>query len=109
MKNVLIVDDEKMITEMFSLICSKYDVNCFCANSWKDGIEIFNNNNIDLVFTDYSMPETNGAEFAKKIKEINKDMKIFLMTGRPIEQNELFEEVLYKPINTEKFIELIKG
>jgi YesN/AraC family two-component response regulator len=57
------------------------DFKIFKSVSGKDGLEVFNSNPIDVVVTDLKMPEMDGIEFIKKIKEIDQSKNCILLTG----------------------------
>ena len=72
-KVILLVDDEKDILKLFC----EYLQNCgYQAISFDNPLEVLNyienNNNISncsLIITDYKMPQMNGIEFIKRIRE----------------------------------------
>ncbi|WP_242947229.1 response regulator [Clostridium haemolyticum] len=59
----------------------------------------------DIVICDFSMPNVNGIEIAKKVKEINSDTYFCLMTGWIGTLNEasmkFIDEILNKPLTKE--------
>ena len=56
---------------------------------WKAAIEIFNNNNIDLIIMDLGLPNMNGIEATQKIRSSNKDVKIIILTSHNDEKEVL--------------------
>jgi YesN/AraC family two-component response regulator len=42
---------------------------------------MFAENDYDVVFTDFGMPEMTGAELSRKIKEQQPDLPVILLTG----------------------------
>lgn len=64
-RNVLIVEDEKSIRLLIKKTLMKCDLhigNIFEAGNGKEGIEIMNNQSIDLLLVDIYMPVMDGLE-----------------------------------------------
>ncbi|WP_287657094.1 response regulator transcription factor [Bacteroides sp.] len=80
--NILLVDDDlknSMLLKRF------LEVEGYCvtyANNGAIGWELYHTSNPDLILLDINMPEINGFELAKKIREINKKVLIFFLTDR---------------------------
>lgn len=80
--NILLVDDDlknSMLLKRF------LEVEGYCvsyANNGAIGWELYHTSNPDLILLDINMPEMNGFELAKKIREINKKVLIFFLTDR---------------------------
>lgn len=51
------------------------------ANNGLDGLEKFHHHQPDLVFTDLRMPQMDGLEFMRRIKEINPDTPVVVISG----------------------------
>lgn len=51
------------------------------ANNGLDGLEKFHHHHPDLVFTDLRMPQMDGLEFMRRIKEINPDTPVVVISG----------------------------
>lgn len=103
-KNILIVDDDPgcqlALQMMVQKLFESAEIKIF-----NDGGEAFDYVNseksVDLVFTDINMPGLSGDQLAMKIKEKNKKVVIFGVSG--MEPNEeflkVFDCVLTKPIS----------
>lgn len=80
-QNILIVDDEKPQRVILTGHLKRKGYNIFEASSGSEAIKIANNNLIDIVFSDYKMPEMNGIDLLKKIKENNPEIAVVIITA----------------------------
>lgn len=67
---VLYVEDENIIRSNVEK-CLGYVFNVMIAKDGVEGLEIFNNNKIDLIITDVYMPNKDGISMLSDIKEKN--------------------------------------
>lgn len=81
-KRVLIVDDSPMIHNLLKKILEKngFEV-CGDAKNGKEGVDMYETLQPDLVFMDITMPVMEGIPAAKLIKEKNKEAKIIMLTA----------------------------
>ncbi len=79
---VLLVDDHKWVRQGFKLALeSKYDINIVGeASDGNEAIEKTKELIPELILMDINMPNLNGIEAAKQIREFNKDVKIIILT-----------------------------
>lgn len=79
---VLIVDDEALIKDSLKIILSlEEDIEVIgTANNGQEAIEMCREQNIDIVLLDIRMPIMDGVLATKYIKEINKNIKIIILT-----------------------------
>ncbi len=80
---VIVVDDEKVVRDSVSLLLDreKYRVSVF--SSAFDALGEIKQNNVDLILSDIKMPGLSGIQFLTKIRTMNKDVPVILMTGFP--------------------------
>ena len=81
--NVLIVEDHELTRFGLKTAFETCDFfgTIFEADSAEIGIEIVENNQIDLVVMDLGLPGMNGIEATSKVKQLNKDIKIVILTS----------------------------
>lgn len=80
--NILFVDDEENILKAIKRALIEEEYGCFFAKSAKVGIEIINNNSIDIVVSDMRMPGIDGLEFLKMVQEISPDIVKIILSGQ---------------------------
>lgn len=89
--NILIIEDHELTR--FGLKTAFEDVEfigtIFEADSAEKGIELFENNDIQLIIMDLGLPNMNGIDATKKIHSINKDAKIVILTSHNDEKEVL--------------------
>lgn len=81
--NILIIEDHELTR--FGLKTALEDVEfigtIYEADSAEKGLELFENNDIQLIIMDLGLPNMNGIDATKKIRAINKDAKIVILTS----------------------------
>ena len=80
---ILLVDDEELVLDVGIQMLKRIGYRVLEARNSFEAIEIYSNKmyEIDLIILDYNLPDENGAETLKKIKDINPDAKVILSTG----------------------------
>lgn len=80
---ILLVDDEKEVTAMTSLMLSRLGYQILSFNSSNQALDAFMENldDFELVITDQTMPELTGIDLAKRIRKIRPEMPILLISG----------------------------
>ena len=70
MKKILIVDDEPNIVMSLEYIFKKENFEVFIARDGAEAIEIFENNPIDIIILDIMMPNVDGFQVLKYLKDV---------------------------------------
>ena len=78
--NVLIIDDEVDVLHALRRQL-KNDCYIYIAGTAKDGYDILNDHNIDVVISDQRMPDVPGNEFLATVQDSWPRAKLILLTG----------------------------
>lgn len=89
--NILIVEDHELTRFGLKTAFESCDFidQIFEAESAETGLEIASNNEINLIIMDLGLPGMDGIEATKKVKALNKDIKIVVLTSHNDEQEVL--------------------
>lgn len=85
---VLIVDDEEMVLTSLSTLLSletDYDVKTFVSAT--KAVEHLESNTVDLIISDFLMPEMSGLEFLTKAKSFRPEVPRIILTGFADKEN----------------------
>ena len=69
MRNILIIEDEKILAEMYKDKFTRVGFNVILASSAEKGISLAKEKKPDLIILDILLPRENGIDFLKKLKE----------------------------------------
>lgn len=107
--NILAVDDNKTNLLVFKGLLKKTNAKIDTTLKGSEAIELFKSNNYDIVFLDHMMPEMDGIEVLKKIRELEKDKEkktpVIVLTANAMEGSKEeylaygFNDYLSKPVN----------
>ena len=78
---ILYVEDEESIRNEMGIFLQKFFSVVECAVDGEDGLRLYRGGGFDMVVTDIAMPCMDGIEMAKKIKELNRDQIIIVVTA----------------------------
>ena len=83
MKNfsILIVDDEKNVVNLLDKMLEKQGYSTYNAYNGKEALDIIDRNQIDIVISDIRMPEMDGIELLKEVKEVDSSIEFILITA----------------------------
>ena len=77
---LLVDDDDEVLTKMETIL-SIFFKNVICANDGLIAYDIFLTSNIDMIITDYTMPNMSGYELCKNIRNTNKNIPLVIMSN----------------------------
>lgn len=85
MIKVLLADDEPFILQGLKVLLDWKELGCEIVSTASNGIEAFDyieNNEVDVLITDIKMPEMNGIDLLKKIRESgNNELEVVILSG----------------------------
>lgn len=111
---ILYLEDEITIANMISEILNTACDELFVARNGKEGLETYLQKQPDLIISDVEMPIMNGIEMSKKIREIDKNVVIYLNTAYTDEINEeLIKElqiggIIGKPTDLDELLDIVE-
>lgn len=106
---ILIVEDEKRLSNVMKLYLEKdgYDVNC--AYDGEQGADLLTREEFDLIILDVMMPKKDGWSLLRKIKA-NTTSSVILTTARGEEEDRIFglelgaDDYIVKPISMKELL-----
>lgn len=81
MKNILIIDDEEKVSEVIKAYLERDGYKVYCTTKGYDGISLFNKVDFQLILLDLMLPDINGEEICRIIRETS-DVHIFMLTAK---------------------------
>jgi DNA-binding response OmpR family regulator len=112
-KNVLYIEDELDVLENISSILKQFFNRFFATSNAEDALEVFYDNDIDILIVDIELPMMSGIDFIKQIRKTHKDIPIVIIsaytkTDYLLESIELkLEQYIVKPFTTQKIHKLL--
>jgi CheY-like chemotaxis protein len=80
-KTVLCVDDEKLGLRVRKILLEGHGFRVLTAASGKQGLALFDQNQVDLVVLDYYMPDLNGGEVAAELRRRRPEVPIIFLSA----------------------------
>ena len=78
---VLIIDDEPDIRELLSMTISRMGLDCHSAANLQEASNLLSSYQFDACLTDMRLPDGNGVEFVKHLKEHYPDLPVAVVTA----------------------------
>lgn len=82
MINILIVEDDLSLSQLYSIILKKAGYETFLARNGEEAWNILEKDPIDLVITDVMMPVMDGYEFTELLRKNNPSIPILMITAK---------------------------
>lgn len=111
--SILLVEDENRVRESFKRVLELYVNIVFEARDGIEGLGMFEDKKIDIIFSDVKMPKLNGIDFVKEIRKIDKKVPI-VITSAYGDRDYLLEsikllliEYLIKPVKEDDLLRVL--
>ena len=111
---ILIIEDEEGICKFLKEGLEEENYKISIAENGKIGLKMFEKINPDLILLDWMLPEMNGIEVCKAIREKNEDIPIIFLTAKDTIQETIeglkngANDYIKKPFSFEELLERIK-
>lgn len=113
---ILVVDDDADICDTLTKILKQQGYDVLTANSGEEAITMAQSKSYQMAFIDVKLPNIDGLETLLRLKEINPDLMVIMMTGFRNEVKDALDKAqaasaitcLYKPFDPAEAAELVK-
>lgn len=115
MISILVVEDDKHTRKLMKTILKRQGYSVFVAEDGVQGMEVLDNHHIDLIILDVMMPNMDGFEFAKELREGECMIPILMVTAKQLQEDKIkgfvagADDYMTKPIDTEEMLLRIKA
>ena len=115
MFHILVVDDDKHTRMLLSAILKNANYTVTAAADGREALKILSEEHIDLVVLDIMMPQMDGYEFTRLVRETDSTLPILMLTAKqlPADEKRGFlvgtDDYITKPIDEEKLLLRIKA
>lgn len=115
MTRLLIVDDETDVREFAANFFGKRKIETVTASSGEEALEKIKKQKPDLVLLDVRMDGIDGVETLKRIKELDREIKVIMVTGRKPEEEGTYErcrqlgalDYIHKPLELDELEQVV--
>src|SRR6476660_8175680 len=112
MRTVLVVDDVEMNLQLAQKLLEAWGLHVLLATNGKEAISVFNQSKVDLILMDIQMPEMDGLQATKRIREFSDVPVIALTANTSSEETNTYKSIgmndfLAKPIDEKKLYEIL--
>ena len=115
MFKILVVEDDKNLRKLIVTCLEKASYTVFETRNGEEALDLMDKEYVDLIVTDIMMPEMDGYELIKSLREANYDTPILIITAKEdIEDkrqgfNLGADDYMVKPINIDELILRVKS
>jgi DNA-binding response OmpR family regulator len=113
-EKILIVEDDSFILTFTSKILKSQGYLVTTAMTGKDALAKVQTSNYNLLLLDIGLPDMTGTEILRKIREINQDIIVIMMTGNPQLDSSIdsvnygADGYLIKPVNDTDLVDIVE-
>jgi two-component system nitrogen regulation response regulator GlnG len=114
MQSLLVIDDESSICKAFERAFSSDSVSVITAKDGAEGARKFIESKPDVVIIDLSLPDINGLDLFKKLREVDARVPFIFITGHGTVQSAIEAtklgayDYLFKPLELEEIRSLLR-
>ena len=111
--NILIIEDEQGISKIIKSYLEKEGYNVFQAFDGKEGLDFFENEQIDLILLDFMIPKISGEDLIKEIRN-KSNAPVIMVTAKVSEENIInglklgADDYVTKPFSPKELMQRIK-
>lgn len=115
MAKLLIVDDEVDVREFAANFFRKRKIDCLIASSGEEALSLLEKEKTDLVLLDIKMGGIDGLETLRRMKELDKNIRVIMVTGKKPEEEAAFDmcrslgalDYIHKPLELDELEQIV--
>lgn len=110
MINILVVEDDINLLNIIRKNLEREGYLVYTAGDGLIGLEVLENNHIDLIILDLMLPKLDGYEFTKKVRMTEENLPIIMMTAKSLMEDKRIafltgvDDYMTKPIEMEELL-----
>lgn len=115
MLNILIIEDEASLSELYCIALNKAGYNTLKADNGEAAWDIMEKHHIDLIITDIMMPVMDGYEFLRTLRDTNSTIPVLMITAKDDFNSKNLgftlgtDDYMTKPINIQEMLLRVKA
>ncbi len=115
MKKVLIIEDDKEISDLLDINLRDLDCEITKAFDGKTGLNLALSHQFDLIVLDIMLPEKDGMDVCKEIRKAENNTPILMLTAKSEEMDKVLglefgaDDYMVKPFGIREFIARVKA
>jgi two-component system, OmpR family, response regulator CpxR len=107
-KVILCIDDSEQSLSIRKFMLETRGYRVLAAGSGREALDLFQQGSIDLVLTDLVMPEMDGAELIRVLKQLSPETPMILISGKVKLYDKDLQADVFLPKGTYPAVELLE-
>jgi DNA-binding response OmpR family regulator len=110
MFHILVVDDDKNTRRLFKAVLEKDGYKVYTAENGTAALEVMDQEHIDLAIVDIMMPQMDGYEFTKMLRETNNSLPVLMVSAKQLPEDKKkgflvgTDDYMTKPVDEEEML-----
>lgn len=115
MFHILVAEDDKNASKLMKAVLTHGGYEVFQADNGLKALEYMDKQHIDLIVLDIMMPEIDGYEFTRRLRECGNNTPILMVTAKQLPEEKCkgfiagTDDYMVKPVNEEEMLLRIKA
>ena len=115
MFKILVAEDDAELRQLFCRVLTRHGFQPIGAADGVEALQVLERDYIDLIVSDIMMPQMDGFEFARTVRQVNKHIPILFMSAKddlPSKQKGFqlgIDDYMVKPVDEEEMLLRIKA
>ena len=115
MRRILVVEDERNIVELVQLYLTNEGYEVLAAHDGREAIRLVRSEKPDLVVLDLMLPELDGFEVCRRLRQVGNDLPIIMLTARDDDVDKIVglelgaDDYVTKPFNPRELVARVRA